>query len=560
MLIVAKSEHDRRWLCRQHRVRKFNPNHDELGRFASGPGFASWFGNSKVVDASGRPQVVYHGTSDQFTSFDLNSPNRKDSGWLGSGVYLTSNPETASAYATLKPGAGDPNVMPLYASLQNPYYATQADKERLQFISHNEGMDAGRSASEKWTQELKAKGHDGVILEYPASMVGEKNAGREIVVFDPGKVKSVYNTGTFDPSTHDISKSSSQVITKAADTAEIQRLLSQQSYMAPQVRRAFLAAVNRIQSQIDVDQIALLLKMGRTQEAIAQVEQIVMRGGYQSVANAVTQAVVAAGTASGLVAGQQAGLDISFGLTNPQTLQFLRSYEMGLITNISQDSLASVRTAITAGVTAGQNPLTIARDVRQFIGLTARQTQAVINYRSYLDSRDSTALERVLRDARFDPTIQSAIDSQTELSSEYIDKVVQRYSDRMLAYRAQTISRTEAMRSVNAGNHQLWNQAVADGKVAEDQVTRQWVYTHDFRTRPWHRDIPANNPDGVGLNEPFQTDLGPLMYPGDPAGDPENTINCRCTCIYRVKPQSGSSSLPTTTGGLLSEIGSMLGI
>lgn len=32
--------------------------------------FVRWFGESKVVDAEGRPLVVYHGTNDDFTSFD----------------------------------------------------------------------------------------------------------------------------------------------------------------------------------------------------------------------------------------------------------------------------------------------------------------------------------------------------------------------------------------------------------------------------------------------------------------------------------------------------------
>src|SRR5690606_16048977 len=119
---------------------------------------------------------------------DFDHPHRKDTGWLGTGVYATTNVETANAYALLKQG-DSPNVMPLFAKIVNPYYATQADKNRLRMISARDKSE-GRRAADEWTKELKAQGYDGVILEYPASMVGEKSAAREIVVFDPAGVKS----------------------------------------------------------------------------------------------------------------------------------------------------------------------------------------------------------------------------------------------------------------------------------------------------------------------------------------------------------------------------------
>lgn len=334
-------------------------------------------------------------------------------------------------------------------------------------------------------------------------------------------------------------------IVQKANTAEVERLLSQQSQMTAKIRTAVMQAVGRIQSQIDVDQIAALLKQGRTQEAIASINAQMLQQGYRSVANAITQATVASGVSAAAALAdvpELSQLDILFGLTNPNTISYLQRYEMNLITGLSQDSLASVRAAIQQGVMAGQNPLTIAQDIRQFIGLTPRQTQAVMNYRSYLDNLDTSALTRTLRDARFDPTISSAIENDSSLAQEYIDKVVGRYQSRMLAYRADTIARTEALRAVNAGNHQLWQQAVSDGKVAADQVVRKWSYTHDGRTRPAHVAIPSMNPDGVGLNEAFDTPLGPLMFPGDPDGDPSNTINCRCAVIFRIKTTGAPAS------------------
>lgn len=176
-----------------------------LRRLTDTEAFKAWFGDSKVVDADGKPLVVYHGTGDLVTEFDLDHPNRRDTGWLGTGVYVTTRPSIADAYASMKAGASGQNVIPLYARVENPYYATSADKQRLQLISSRDGKSAGRLAADQFTQALIARGHDGVILEYAASEVGQSNASREIVVFSPSAVKSATgNVGAFDASNPDI--------------------------------------------------------------------------------------------------------------------------------------------------------------------------------------------------------------------------------------------------------------------------------------------------------------------------------------------------------------------
>ena len=131
---------------------------NERGEWSTGqtgtPEFRAWFGESKIVNEHGKPQVVYHGTSDDFDTFDLNSSGRKDTGWLGKGVYMTTSPDIASSYASLKPGSAGQNVMPLFAKVENPYYATEQDKQRLMTISQRDKWD-GLDAAEAWTKELQ---------------------------------------------------------------------------------------------------------------------------------------------------------------------------------------------------------------------------------------------------------------------------------------------------------------------------------------------------------------------------------------------------------------------
>ena len=147
--------------------------------------FKSFYGNSVFKDESGKPILLYHGTADDVTAFDVNHPNRKDSGWLGTGVYLTDSSDMGELYADQKARSFGPkgqNVMPLYARLENPYYATAEDKARVKA--------GGREGADQFTADLQAQGYDGVIYQVASD-------AKEIVVFNPAAVKSQFNDGTW---------------------------------------------------------------------------------------------------------------------------------------------------------------------------------------------------------------------------------------------------------------------------------------------------------------------------------------------------------------------------
>ena len=64
------------------------------------PEFKKWFGNSKVVDADGKPMVVYHGTKGDFTSFDpthLGKTTLAES--AKKGFFFAGNPDTSAQYS-----------------------------------------------------------------------------------------------------------------------------------------------------------------------------------------------------------------------------------------------------------------------------------------------------------------------------------------------------------------------------------------------------------------------------------------------------------------------------
>lgn len=61
------------------------------------PEFKKWFGDSKVVDADGKPLVVYHGTTADFQVFDLSRAGEVGENF-GSGAFFTSDPGVAASY------------------------------------------------------------------------------------------------------------------------------------------------------------------------------------------------------------------------------------------------------------------------------------------------------------------------------------------------------------------------------------------------------------------------------------------------------------------------------
>lgn len=85
--------------------------------------------------------------------------------------------------------------------------------------------------------------------------------------------------------------------------------------------------------------------------------------------------------------------------------------------------------------------------------------------------------------------------------------------------RARRIARTEVNGMANAGAAEAYQQA---------DLGKEWLATLDGATRPEH--IVADG-QRVGAKESFDVGGELLRFPADPAGSPENIINCRCSMI-----------------------------
>lgn len=221
---------------------------------------------------------------------------------------------------------------------------------------------------------------------------------------------------------------------------------------------------------------------------------------------------------------QDIGRTISFnaaGGSATATFRELSNRVVGMLVDQQTAALAEMQ-RIAQTIT----PIRTAAQIRTGLTLTARQHRAIANFRGFLEDGSSEALTRELRDKRFDNTVRRAIAGETALTGEQIDRMVGRYSERQLRFRANTIAATEAVRIANESDDLFFRQAVEDGDIQVDSLQRQWVTSQDEKVRTSHRSL---NGQIRPLGEAFRSGAGnQLRFPGDPRAPATDTINCRC--------------------------------
>ncbi len=233
----------------------------------------------------------------------------------------------------------------------------------------------------------------------------------------------------------------------------------------------------------------------------------------------------------------KAGIGFDLGADLPQaTADALSGYDYGMVREVSADVRNTIAQVVTRGMAAGLAPDRIAREVKAGIGLTATQEAALNNYRNMLEQGDAGALDRRLRDKRSDGLVQAAVDGTKQLSPEQIDSLVNRYEQRYVAYRANTIARYETLRASNQGAIDAVQQAVDDGTLPEGRVTKNWLISDDERLCARCRSVVDIQPDGVALDENFTWRV--VSRKGTERtgviGVPPLHPSCRCSATYSV--------------------------
>jgi hypothetical protein len=337
----------------------------------------------------------------------------------------------------------------------------------------------------------------------------------------------------------------------------LQRLTPKQRFellieqFEPKVRQAFRDAIDDITDAIVIRHVVERLEVGDLSGAV-DVMRIEIEA-FRPLEEAIQQAFGAGGSSA--VEGMPAiiGPDgyraiVRFGVRNVAAENWLREHSSTLITNIVEDQRIAVRETLEASLQRGDNPTRTATTVvgkvnratgrREggILGLSAPQARYVSNARLQLSSGDPEAMQeyltRVRRDKRFDRTVLKAIREGKTLPRDVVDKIVGRYSAKLLELRADTIALNETFNAMAASRDQAFRQQIEKGLLNPDHVTKTWKHTPQEAGRLQH--IAMHN-QKVRYNEPFiAPDSTPIMYPHAPGVPAHHVIGCKCFCEYKI--------------------------
>lgn len=261
-------------------------------------------------------------------------------------------------------------------------------------------------------------------------------------------------------------------------------------------------------------------------------------------------------------------ITFSFEMTNPRAESRIRTEAASRVAGYVDEQIETARRVIGDGFQRGDGPQQIATDIAGrvnpiskrreggIIGLSDPQAGYVDNMRRRLLSGDPDEMLKVLgrfdkdgkwiegtgmtlRDRRFDRSIQKAIrdvaaGKPNPLTRDKIDEMAAKYSDRLLARRAEDIARTETASGVEMARAEATKQALDKAGLPDDALTKAWYHSGGIdHAREMH--LAMHGKEVVGIDTHFVLPDGTLMlYPHDPAGGVKHNANCRCRGEHRI--------------------------
>jgi hypothetical protein len=314
---------------------------------------------------------------------------------------------------------------------------------------------------------------------------------------------------------------------------ELDRLDALLARQERRVREAFADFVRDARSPKVVAEVSRFLQAGDVEGALRILDSYVTRMGGV-IPRIFTEAAAAEIAAvAPLIARLNPRVAISFSPTDPAAADLMRRASLEFIAEFTQKQRESVRAAVIEAMLEGKGPAATARAFRDSIGLTATQNRAVANYRRLLEAGSREALDRELRDKRFDPTVRRAADGDGPIPAAKIDTMVERYRERYLRERSETIAITEGTRVTSEARDEAFRQAAEQSGLDLSLVDEIWNSTRDQRTRDTHRAMNRQvRPFGVAFDSPSGAQL---RFPGDPQAPAAEVIRCRCHKTRRIR-------------------------
>lgn len=310
--------------------------------------------------------------------------------------------------------------------------------------------------------------------------------------------------------------------------ARINRLLAR---LQPNVARSLLRSFELIRASMTDAELTRLVQSGGVERILAGdgplSEQALARA-FLPVKIELREAVEAA--FASFVRDIPKGESIGFNILNPRILDAVRTMETRVTARLTEDVQGAVRAYTEDALVRGVGPRDLARHLRDVVDLAPNQVKAIANFRRMLTSGDPEALTRALRDKRFDATLKRVLGAEGKsLSREQVDRMVEAYQRKMVAFNSESQARTATLQAQKTGQRLSYEDAIERGVIDRERLMKEWRTVRDSRVRPEHREMEG---EVVHFDAPFSNGQ---MVPGD--GD----WNCRCRARYFVRPKNQQS-------------------
>jgi hypothetical protein len=274
--------------------------------------------------------------------------------------------------------------------------------------------------------------------------------------------------------------------------------------LAPKMSRAFQDAALQAQERIDLEVLAANVEAGSIGRAVRALGMETFTGeDLSGLAPFLVQAH-AAGRLLGAEGLQirkaeprkKPALELALDVTNVKALEAAEEQAADLLTAVNLETKATVRGLIARAYKEQITAHDTARLIRDVVGLNDRQATALFNYRAGL-----------VEDGR---------------AADQVSRMSERYGNRLLRQRADTIAQTEIHRASAEGQHELWREGVMEGFINPATARRIWIANEG--ACEWCEAVESLNADGVPIDGQFQTPDGDSID-----GPEESHVGCRCS-------------------------------
>lgn len=324
-----------------------------------------------------------------------------------------------------------------------------------------------------------------------------------------------------------------------AQTAQIQQLAESHER---ELKEAFAEAYSELLASFDVDLIASSLDDNDPDHIREQVEIILNLGDegvpptFQRQADRIAGKLESFVLAIAALAASQVGHTIN---DRDRLLDGAKQAARAYTRHLIAETALQISTAIEVAIMAQGPTFLRAEHFRRSIGLSTKQAETleamrialqrhVTTPRRLLPATTNERGERIparytrttnvrpivagLRGRVSAPQLRLVIKAlaNTELSQGDANQLLDRHAAAMRTFRANAVAGEAVHELAEVAKLAGWQVAQHYGALPADQ-RRYWQTAGDERVRHTHAEVSAMNPNGVPLDQPFETPFGPRV-------------------------------------------------